>query len=164
MVLGILAMVIGGASVPDDVDVDPTQDVVFSGSEGQITVTPFDYLNVYVQADSCDAISLSVLDDGESYAYFYDFCDPNSPDYGMSYYYPEGWIHVADIAPLDDERRRAGPAGNRAPLHGTLRALWLPAGSDGTRLRPGGKLARPRLSPSGPAAPCRPRPAAGVRT
>ena len=107
-VLGILAMVIGGASVPEDVDVDPTQDVVFSGSGGEITVSPLDYLNVYVQADSCDGISLSVLDDGEAYAYFYDYCDPNSADYGMSYYYPEGWIHVADIAPLDDERFEDG--------------------------------------------------------
>ena len=108
VVLGILAMVIGGASGPDEVDVDPTQDVVFSGTEGKIAVSPLDYLNVYVQADSCDGISLSVMDGGESYAYFYDFCDPSSVNYGLSYYYPEGWIHVADIAPLDDERFEDG--------------------------------------------------------
>ena len=64
MVLGILAMVIGAASVPDTMDVDPTQDVVFSGTEGDLTVTPFNYLSVFAQVDSCSDVSLSVVSDG----------------------------------------------------------------------------------------------------
>ena len=102
MVLGILAMVIGAASVPDTMDVDPTQDVVFSGTEGDLTVTPFNYLSVFAQVDSCSDVSLSVVSDGATYPYFYDFCDSGGGDYGGGYYVAEGWMHVADIAPLDD--------------------------------------------------------------
>ena len=102
MVLGILAMVIGAASVPDTMDVDPTQDVVFSGTEGDLTVTPFNYLSVFARVDSCSDVSLSVVSDGATYPYFYDFCDSGGGDYGGGYYVAEGWMHVADIAPLDD--------------------------------------------------------------
>ena len=97
MVLGILLMVIGGASAPADAPVDPTEDVVFRGTQGEITVTPFDYLNVFVQGDSCTEGSVTVTANGQDYPYFYDFCDE-----GGGYYFAEGWMHIGDIAPLDD--------------------------------------------------------------
>ena len=100
--LGILLMVIGAVSAPENMEVDPTQDVVFSGSGGDLVVTPFNYLSVFAQVDSCDEVALSVLSGGSMYPYFYDFCDTAGGDYGGGYYSAEGWIHVADIAPLDD--------------------------------------------------------------
>lgn len=97
MVLGIVLMVIGGASAPADGTVDPTEDVVFSGTQGEITVTPFDYLNVFVRGDSCTAGSMTVTTNGQSYPYFYDYCNE-----GGGYYFAEGWMHIGDIVPLDD--------------------------------------------------------------
>ncbi|MGB2362518.1 MAG: hypothetical protein ACPH93_03180, partial [Candidatus Poseidoniaceae archaeon] len=52
VVLGMLGMLIGGIAGSEMTEVDPTDDVVFSGTEGQITVTPFDYLNVFARGDS----------------------------------------------------------------------------------------------------------------
>lgn len=96
-VLGVLLMVIGGASAPTDAPVDPTEDVVFRGTQGEITVTPFDYLNVFVQGDSCTEGLVTVTTNGQDYPYFYDFCNE-----GGGYYFAEGWMHIGDIAPLDD--------------------------------------------------------------
>lgn len=98
---GILLMVIGAvASDPEFIEVDPTQDVVFSGTEGDLAVTPFNYLSVFAQVDSCGDVSLSVSSDNATYPYFYDFCA--SIFHSGGHYTAEGWLHVADIAPLDD--------------------------------------------------------------
>ena len=102
MVLGMLAMLIGAVTSPDNMEVDPTEDVVFSGYEGDLTVTPFNYLSVFAQVDSCGDVSLSVLSDGTTYPYFYDFCDGLFTSEGEGYYFADGWVHIADIAPLDD--------------------------------------------------------------
>ena len=99
MALGILLMVIGGSMAPDESEVDPKEDIVFSGQSGELSVTPWNYLSVFAEGDSCDGISLSVLHDGEAYPYFYDFCSGGE----SGYYSPAGWIHIADIAPIDDE-------------------------------------------------------------
>jgi len=96
-VLGVLLMVIGAASAPSGVNVDPTKDVVFTGTEVELTVTMDDLLSVFAQVDSCDQGSLSVKNNGEDYPYFYDYCNE-----GSYYSMPEGWIHVGDIAPVDD--------------------------------------------------------------
>ena len=108
MALGILLMVIGGASAPDEMNIDPTEDVVYSGTDGSISVTPWNYLSVFAQVDSCDEITMSVDVDGEPYPYFYDFCDSSGYDYGGAYYRADGWLHVADIAPLDDDTFQDG--------------------------------------------------------
>ena len=108
MALGILLMVIGGASAPDEMNIDPTEDVVYSGTDGSISVTPWNYLSVFAQVDSCDEITISVDVNGEPYPYFYDFCDSSGYDYGGAYYRADGWLHVADIAPLDDDTFQEG--------------------------------------------------------
>jgi len=111
MALGILLMVIGGASAPDEIYVDPTEDVVYSGTDGSISVTPWNHLNVFAQVDSCDEFTMSVDVNGEPYPYFYDFCDFSGYGYGGGgggYYRADGWLHVADIVPLDDETFQDG--------------------------------------------------------
>ena len=108
MVLGILLMVIGGASAPEGGTVDPTEEVVYSGTDGSISVTPWNYLSVFAQVDSCDEITMSVDVNGKPYPYFYDFCDSSGYDYGGAYYRADGWLHVADIVPLDDDTFQEG--------------------------------------------------------
>ena len=71
----------------------------------------------------------------------------------------KGWTFFAAHG---GERRRAGQRPNPAPVHRTVRSLWLPARSDGAGLRSCGKLGGPRVSAHGPGAGNRPGGSGGV--